>query len=146
MIKSIAFDVEIFPNLFSITFVDLQDYLRVFSDCIDNKRKPVPLTAKLTVAEIKRRLDTVKSDIFYISGEKGTNDQYILKCNVTNNGKRVKDGVLVFSGSVCLYTEEVCPDCNDNKVDPKPDPVTPDPKPKKTCKELYADAAKRGES
>ena len=75
MIKSIAFDVEIFPNLFSITFVDLQDYLRVFSDCVDDKGKPVPLTAKLTVAEIKRRLDTVKSDIFYISD---TDDSQLL--------------------------------------------------------------------
>lgn len=35
-----------------------------------------------------------------------------LKDNVTNNGKRVKNGVLVFSGSVCVYTEEVCPECN----------------------------------
>ena len=75
MIKSIAFDVEIFPNLFSITFVDLQDYLRVFNDCVDDKGKPVPLTARLTVAEIKRRLDTVKSDIFYISD---TDDSQLL--------------------------------------------------------------------
>jgi len=75
MIHSIAFDVEIFPNLFSITFVDLQDYLRVFNDCVDDKGKPVPLTAKLTVAEIKRRLDTVKSDIFYISD---TDDSQLL--------------------------------------------------------------------
>ena len=75
MIHSIAFDVEIFPNLFSITFVDLQDYLRVFSDCVDDKGKPVPLTARLTVAEIKRRLDTVKSDIFYISD---TDDSQLL--------------------------------------------------------------------
>ena len=60
-------DCEIFPNLFSITFVDLKDYLNTFRDCVDSKGKPKALTECLTVAEIKRRLDTVKSDIFYIS-------------------------------------------------------------------------------
>ena len=67
MIKSYAYDCEIFPNLFSITFVDLKDYLNTFRDCVDSKGKPKALTECLTVAEIKRRLDTVKSDIFYIS-------------------------------------------------------------------------------
>lgn len=67
MIISKAVDVEIFINLFSITFVDLQDYLKVFSDCVDDKGKPIALTEKLTVKEIKERLATVKSDVFYIS-------------------------------------------------------------------------------
>ena len=67
MIKSLACDCEIFPNLFSVTFVDLKDYLNTFRDCVDSKGKPKALTECLTVAEIKRRLDTVKSDIFYIS-------------------------------------------------------------------------------
>lgn len=67
MIISKCMDVEIFPNLFSITFVDLKDYLNTFRDCVDSKGKPKALTECLTVAEIKRRLDTVKSDIFYIS-------------------------------------------------------------------------------
>ena len=67
MINSKCMDCEIFPNLFSITFVDLKDYLNTFRDCVDSKRKPKALTECLTVAEIKRRLDTVKSDIFYIS-------------------------------------------------------------------------------
>lgn len=67
MIVSKCMDVEIFPNLFSITFVDLKDYLNTFRDCVDSKGKPKALTECLTVAEIKRRLDTVKSDIFYIS-------------------------------------------------------------------------------
>lgn len=67
MIVSKCMDVEVFPNLFSITFVDLKDYLNTFRDCIDEKGKPKALTECLTVAEIKRRLDTVKSDIFYIS-------------------------------------------------------------------------------
>lgn len=67
MIISKACDCEIFPNLFSVTFVDLKDYLNTFRDCVDEKGKPKALTECLTVAEIKRRLDTVKSDIFYIS-------------------------------------------------------------------------------
>lgn len=67
MIKSLACDCEIFPNLFSVTFVDLKDYLNTFRDCVDSKGKPKALTECLTVAEIKHRLDTVKSDIFYIS-------------------------------------------------------------------------------
>ena len=67
MIISKCMDCEIFPNLFSITFVDLKDYLNTFRDCIDSKGKPKALTECLTVAEIKRRLDTVKSNIFYIS-------------------------------------------------------------------------------
>lgn len=67
MIISKACDCEIFPNLFSITFVDLKDYLNTFKDCVDSKGKPKALTECLTVTEIKRRLDTVKSDIFYIS-------------------------------------------------------------------------------
>ena len=67
MIISKCMDVEIFPNLFSITFVDLKDYLNTFRDCVDSKGKPKALTECLTVTEIKRRLDTVKSDIFYIS-------------------------------------------------------------------------------
>ena len=67
MIISKSVDIEIFPNLFSVTFVDLKSYLDTFRDCIDKKGKPKALTECLTVAEIKRRLDTVKSDIFYIS-------------------------------------------------------------------------------
>lgn len=67
MIISKCVDCEIFPNLFSVTFVDLKDYLHTFRDCVNDKGKPKALTECLTVAEIKRRLDTVKSDIFYIS-------------------------------------------------------------------------------
>ena len=76
MIISKAMDVEIFPNLFSVTFIDLKDYLFTFSDCVDDKGKPKALTECLTVAEIKNRLDKVKSDIFYISD---TNDNQLLE-------------------------------------------------------------------
>lgn len=76
MIKSLAYDVEIFPNLFSITFIDLKDYLLKFKDCVDSKGKPKALTECLSVAEIKARLDKVKSDIFYISD---TDDSQLLE-------------------------------------------------------------------
>ena len=61
MIHSWAYDVEIFPNLFSVTFVNLKHYMKVFSDCVDEKGKPVALTEKLNVSEIKSRLDTVEN-------------------------------------------------------------------------------------
>lgn len=76
MIKSLAYDVEIFPNLFSITFIDLKDYLLKFKDCVDSKGKPKALTECLSVTEIKARLDEVKSDIFYISD---TDDSQLLE-------------------------------------------------------------------
>ena len=67
MIKSYGVDVEIFPNLFSVTFVDLKDYLDTFKDCVDSKSKPKALPECLTVSEIKDRLAKIKSSIFYIS-------------------------------------------------------------------------------
>lgn len=76
MIISKAMDVEIFPNLFSVTFIDLADYLNVFKDCVNDKGKPIALTEVLSVEEIKRRLDTVKSDVFYISD---TDDEQLLE-------------------------------------------------------------------
>ena len=71
MIRSWAYDVEIFPNLFSVTFVNLQDYLKVFADCGTNA-----LTDKYKVSEIKDKLETVESRIFYISD---TDDSQLLK-------------------------------------------------------------------
>ena len=75
MIISKAMDIEIFPNLFSVTFIDLTDYLNVFKDCVDDK-KPLALTEVLSVKEIRERLDKVNSDIFYISD---TNDDQLLE-------------------------------------------------------------------
>ncbi|QOR59898.1 DNA polymerase [uncultured phage cr271_1] len=76
MINSLGMDVEIFPNLFSITYVDLKDYLNKFKDCVDAKGKPKALTECLTVEEIKKRLDSVKSYIFWISD---TNDSQLIE-------------------------------------------------------------------
>ena len=75
MIKSWAMDVEIFPNLFSITFVNLQHYMAMFADVVDEKGKPLALPEKLSVAEIKSRLDKIEYKIFKISD---TNDDQLL--------------------------------------------------------------------
>lgn len=76
MIISEAVDVECFVNLFSVTFVDMKDYFQKFADCVDEKGKPIPLTEKLSVAEIEKRLKTVKNHKFWISD---TDDSQLLE-------------------------------------------------------------------
>lgn len=61
MIHSLCVDLEVFENMISFTFVDLKDYLAKFADCKG------ALTDSLTVKEIVKRLDSVKSWIFYVS-------------------------------------------------------------------------------
>ena len=85
MIISKAFDVEVFHNLFSVTFVDIKSYFKTFADCVDDKGNPIPLTEKLSVKEIKNRLNSVKSDIFYISD---TNDSQLLELVAYINAMR----------------------------------------------------------
>lgn len=98
MIHSLATDIEIFQNLFSATFVDLQDYLKVFKDCGEKA-----LIECLTVAEIESRLDKVKSDIFYISD---TDDSQLLplveyinskEAHFDKNGKPVRYDVFGYN-------------------------------------------------
>lgn len=98
MIHSLGTDIEIFQNLFSATFVDLQDYLKVFKDCGEKA-----LTECLTVAEIESRLDKVKSDIFYISD---TDDSQLLplveyinskEAHFDENGKPVRYDVFGYN-------------------------------------------------
>ena len=67
MIRSKAFDVECIPNLFSVAIVDLNDYLNKFSDCVDKKDKAIPLTQKLSVDEIIKRLDEVDKEVYVIT-------------------------------------------------------------------------------
>lgn len=79
MILSYAYDVEVLPNFFSITIVDVGDYLRTFTDaCVINKKGnkvPVPLTQIYTVKEIKEKLDKVQRKCFYITD---TDDSQLL--------------------------------------------------------------------
>lgn len=62
-----AYDVEIFPNLFSITIINVGSYMKMFADCRDKDDKPIPLVQKLTVTEIKERLDKVVCKQFVIT-------------------------------------------------------------------------------
>ena len=100
MIKSYGMDVECFINLFSITFVDLKDYLEHFTDCVNTKGKPKALTECLTVAEIKKRLDDVKVYRFYISD---TDDSQLL------------DMVSFINGMQAYYETYTTPDGNVNQ-------------------------------
>lgn len=76
MIRSESVDVEITPNMFSITFIDIRSYNETFSDCIDEDKKPIPITDKLSVKEILNRLDKVKCKQFVITD---TDDSQLLE-------------------------------------------------------------------
>ena len=83
MVRSYAYDVEILPNFFSVTFVDLTDYLNVFKDACNieikkgkEKRTPIPLTQKYKVEDIKTMLNKVKTYCFYITD---TDDSQLLQ-------------------------------------------------------------------
>jgi len=67
MINCIAYDVEVLRNFFSVTFVSINSYLKVFKDCVNADNKPIPLVQKLSVEEIKARLETVEKYKFYIT-------------------------------------------------------------------------------
>ena len=60
MINCIAYDVEVLRNFFSVTFVSINSYLKVFKDCVNADNKAIPLVQKLSVEEIKARLKTVE--------------------------------------------------------------------------------------
>ena len=59
MIKMWAYDVEILPNFFSITFIDIIDYVAKFEDAVKVKikkgkeiKEPIPLVEKYSVKDI----------------------------------------------------------------------------------------------
>ena len=69
-----AYDVEILPNFFSITFVDIIDYVAKFEDACKVKikkgkeiKEPIPLVEKYSVKDIIAKLDTVHKKQFYIT-------------------------------------------------------------------------------
>ena len=80
MIHLKAYDVEILPNFFSIVIVDVNSYLKEFSNgCIINKKgkkEPVPLTQIFSVEEIKEKLGNVNTKKFYITD---TDDSQLLQ-------------------------------------------------------------------
>lgn len=99
MIISKANDVECFINLFSITYVDMQDYFQKFADCVDEKGKPIPMTEKISVEEIKARLNACKKDIFWISDEDDSQllslVAYINSMQAKYETKVTKDGDII---------------------------------------------------
>ena len=97
MIITKVADVESFVNLFSITFVDLQDYLNTFKDCVDENGSPIPLTDCLSVSEIKSRLSKVKSDIFWISD---TDDSQLLNLVAYINNMQAHYDTKIVNGQV----------------------------------------------
>ena len=52
MIKTYAYDIEVLPNFFSITIVNVNHYLSVFKDCVNSKGKAIPLVKKYTVSDL----------------------------------------------------------------------------------------------
>lgn len=94
MIHSWAYDVEIFPNFFSVTFIDINDYLDKFKDCVDDKGKPIPLIVKYKVSEIKEKLDSINCKQFYITDK---DDSQLLEFVAFVNNlapQRLPNGVL----------------------------------------------------
>jgi hypothetical protein len=85
MIISKTYDVEILPNFFSITIIDVADYLKTFEDCHNDtkKKKAIPITQKYSVREIKDKLANIKKDTFYITD---TDDSQLLSMLAYLNG------------------------------------------------------------
>lgn len=82
MINSYAYDVEVLPNFFSVTIINVKDYLNIFNDACTisikkgkEVRTPIPLVQKYSVEEIKDKLNKVKSYEFWISD---TDDSQLL--------------------------------------------------------------------
>lgn len=63
---SLTYDVEVTRNYFSVVFVSVREYLRTFSDCVDNEGKSVPIIDCLKVSEIKDRLSKIKKVRFVL--------------------------------------------------------------------------------
>lgn len=72
MIISKFYDVEVLPNYFGITIIDVSSYLNIFKDCVDAKGNPIPIVQKLSVKELKERLDKVQYDSYYITDKDDT--------------------------------------------------------------------------
>ena len=103
MINCIAYDVEVLRNFFSITFVSINSYLKVFKDCVNADNKPIPLVQKLSVEEIKARLETVEKHSFYITY---TDDSQLLsmidyinktRCYKDSNGTIIRTDLYGFN-------------------------------------------------
>ena len=75
MINTYAYDVEVLPNFFSVTIINVTKYLEIFKDCINSKNKPIPIIQCISVNELKKRLEQVEKHKFYITD---TDDSQLL--------------------------------------------------------------------
>ena len=75
MINTYAYDVEVLPNFFSVTIINVTNYLEIFKDCINSKNKPIPIIQCISVNELKKRLEQVEKHKFYITD---TDDSQLL--------------------------------------------------------------------
>ena len=136
IIRQYAYDVEVLPNYFSITIIDVSDYLKIFADACKieikkgkEKRIPIPLVEKFSVKEIIEKLDTVKywqfdftdyDDSQHLSFIKFINDlapkklpngntiiTYMYGFNSGSYDKFMMACFLMYSG-VCKDTKELC--------------------------------------
>lgn len=93
MTKLKAYDIESLPNFFSITIVDINSYLKVFSEAYiinkKGKKEPIPLTDKYSVKEIKEKLKEVEVKSFYITD---TDDSQLLSMLSYINSLTGNDG------------------------------------------------------
>lgn len=88
MIDIWSYDVEILPNFFSVTFINLGDYLKKFKDCVDKDNNTIPLVEKYSVPELLKSLSEVESKQFYIT-DKDDSQLFALAgfINQMNQGK-----------------------------------------------------------
>lgn len=94
MLKFYAYDVEVLPNLFSVTFISINDYLLKFKDCVNDKNKAIPLTEKYTVKEIKEKLKKVETHIFCIT-DTNDNDLLPMVSFIEQMGKRDNNNKII---------------------------------------------------
>lgn len=64
MINCIAYDVEVLRNFFSVTFVSINSYLKVFKDCVNADNKPIPLVQNYLLKKLKLVLKLLKNISF----------------------------------------------------------------------------------
>ena len=75
MINTYAYDVEVLPNFFSVTIINVAKYLETFKDCVNSKNKPIPIIQCISVNKLKKRLEQVEKHKFYITD---TDDSQLL--------------------------------------------------------------------
>lgn len=99
MICSYTYDVEVLKNFFSISIIDVNDYLNIFKNCYDEndkKKTPIPLVQKYTVKDIKEKLNSVVKYSFYITDK--DDSQLLSMLGFINNLRphyeiKVEDGI-----------------------------------------------------